>query len=139
MINDIYRYIKTVFEGNKFLNDTGSEYVLVSQKAYKGKLGDDNKVILPPGVKLTLQIIIDNSAPIVSKDDGRIKENNVLNTFEVDVPGVTYPLDAKKGDHIHLGGYLEEYSYYINNKELIFRCSKVEVAKNNAARPNNHD
>lgn len=37
MLNNVYRYVKNVIEIEKFLEDTGNRYLLISQRYFKGK------------------------------------------------------------------------------------------------------
>ncbi len=126
MIKNSNRYVKQVIDIDKFLNDTDNCYLLVSQRPYKGKLDDTGKVILPTGATATLQIINDHSEPIKDKD-GRIVDDNSMETFEATIVGCDYPLPFKKGSRVRLGGFLPESSYYINFS-LILRFSEIVAA-----------
>ena len=78
MIKNSYRYIKSVIDIDKFFADTGNMYVLVGQRAYKGKTDDKGNVLIDSGVTVTLQIVEDCSEPVydkmgVEKEDNRRK------------------------------------------------------------------
>lgn len=45
---------------------------------------------------MKLQILKDMSKPLVDKETGEIKEDNVYETFDVTIVGATYPLPIKK-------------------------------------------
>lgn len=114
MIKHGSRYTRTIVEGDKFLEDTGNEYMLISQRKYKGKTDRDGNPVLEPGVTVTLQIMRDTSQPIVDKETGLILDDNALETFEATIVDCPYPLPYKKGDRVSLHGFLTEHSYYIN-------------------------
>lgn len=110
MIRNGNRYTKMIILVNKLLEDTGNCYRVVGQRAYKGK----PEANLDPGTTFTLQIIEDNSEPIIDKKTGLPKDNNVFETFDVTVVGCKYPAPFAKGDYVSLGGFVEEASYYID-------------------------
>lgn len=112
MIKNGYRYIKTIIDIEKFLSDTSNMYMLVGQRPYKGKMDDKGNVLIDTGVTVTLQIIDDNSEPIVKA--GVTQEDNRLENFEVTIVGANYPLDLKKGDCVYLEDFKSDISYYIN-------------------------
>ncbi len=124
MIKNNHRYIKTIVNGEEFLNDTRNKYRVVGQREYKGK-PDKN---IPAGATVTLQIIEDHSEPIIDKATGRIKDNNVFETFDATIIGVTYPLPFNKGDYVALEDFKEEISYYINFN-LILRFGGIKLLK----------
>ena len=124
MIKNNHRYIKTIVNGKEFLNDTGNKYRFVGQREYKGK-PDKN---IPAGATVTLQIIEDHSEPVIDKATGRVKDNNVLETFDATIVGATYPLSFNKGDYVVLEDFKEEISYYINFN-LILRFGGIKLLK----------
>lgn len=124
MIKDSYRYSTTTINGKKFMNDTGNKYRLVGQREFKGK-PDKN---IPAGVIVTLQIIEDNSEPVIDKATGRVKDNNVFETFDATIVGVAYPLSLNKGDYVALEDFKEDISYYINFN-LILRFGGIKLLK----------
>lgn len=120
-IQEGYRYTKTIVEWDKFAKDTCNQYRFVSQKRYKGKPESG----LAAGATVTLQIVQDNSAPVIDKETGRPKENNVLETFNATIIGVNYPLPLSKGDFVALDGFLVEKSFYIDF-DFILRFTTIK-------------
>ena len=114
MIKNAYLYAKTEVLGEKFLKDTKNKYLLIGQSPFKGKIDESGEVILPEGVKVRLQIIEDQSEPVYDKHTGDVKDNNALETFEATIIGKNYPLPFGKGTMVSLGGFLPDYSYYID-------------------------
>lgn len=125
-IQNAYRYSVTKINIDQFFRDTLNEYLVVSQRPYRGKTDLDGKIIIEPGANITLQVITDISEPVIDKKTGEIKENNELETFEVTIEGCQYPLPLKKGDKVSLGDFDEENSYYINYN-LILRFRKIKL------------
>lgn len=124
MIKNVYRYVHTVVDGEKFLEDTGNKYMLVSQSPYKGKMDETGETILPPGVKVRLQIQEDFSEPVVDKKTGEKMEDNRFENFDVTIIGCSYPLPFSKGDMVTLGEFLPQYSFYIDYN-CILRFGKI--------------
>lgn len=106
-INNAYRYSKTIVLGDKLLHDTKNRYMFVKQSEYKGNPDKG----LAPGVNLELQVLEDISEPIIDKNTGLEKDNNVLENFSVQIVGAKYPLPLKKGDYISLEDFMEEASF----------------------------
>ena len=125
MIKNGYRYIRQLIDIDMFLNDTGNQYLMVSQRPDKGKMNEEGVIIRPAGVKMKLQILKDMSKPLVDKETGEIKEDNVYETFDVTIVGATYPLPIKKGSIVALKDFLPEYSYYIEYN-FILRFGSIE-------------
>ena len=109
MIKNSHRYIRNLVNGQKLMKDTGNKYRFVGQREYKGK-PDKN---IPAGATVTLQII---------------EDNNVFETFDATIIGVTYPLPFNKGDYVALEDFKEEISYYINFN-LILRFGGIKLLK----------
>lgn len=124
MIKNVYRYVHTIVDGEKFLEDTGNKYMLVSQSPYKGKTDESGETILPSGVKVRLQILEDFSEPIIDRKTGEQMEDNRWENFDVTIVGCSYPLPFKKGDMVALGTFLPEYSFYIDYN-CILRFGKI--------------
>lgn len=120
-LRNAHTMVKTVVEGNKLLEMFGNKFTVVSQKQYKGKPEKG----LEPGTTFVLQILEDHSEPVIDKATGLVLDNNVMETFEVTVPGCAYPSEFKKGDLVSLGGFMEEASYYINYS-LILRFKSIK-------------
>lgn len=114
MINNAFRYVKTEVLGEKLVEDTGNHYVLIGQSPFRGKTDENGKTILQEGAKVRLQIMEDKSDPILDKQTGEAKENNILETFEATIVGVSYPLPFAKGTVVSLGNFLADNSYYID-------------------------
>ena len=74
MIKNAFRYVHTEVLGEKFLNDTGNKYLLIGQSPFKGKVDELGETILPEGVKVRLQIMEDNSEPVINKQTGERKK-----------------------------------------------------------------
>lgn len=87
MIKNVYRYVHTVIDANKFLEDTGNKYMLVSQSPYRGKSDEAGETILPAGVKVRLQIQEDFSDPVVDRKTGEPMEDNRYENFDVTIVG----------------------------------------------------
>jgi len=108
-IQNGYRYTRTVVDGVRMLNDFDNRFRFVSQKPFKAKPEKG----LEAGTTVTLQILADKSAPIHDKD-GRVKENNVFQTFDAMIVGAKYPLPLVKGDFVTLGDFMQDESYFID-------------------------
>lgn len=121
-INNGYRYVENRVRGDLILEHIGRNLRLVSQRPYKGKPEDG----LKPGATCVFQINEDNSPPIIDKETGLPKDNNVLETFTATIVGCDYPLPFKKGDYVELGGFMPEASYYIDYN-FILRFSKIKA------------
>ena len=124
MFQNAYRYVENRVKGEAMLKDFGNEFVFVSQRAYKGK----PEAGLKPGATIVLQITQDLAEPVIDKETGLAKDNNVLNTFEVTIPSVDFPLSFVKGDRVSLGGFMPDHSYYINFS-FILRFSEIKTFK----------
>lgn len=120
-IQDGYRYTKTVVNADQMLKDFSNQFRFVSQKKYNGNPDKG----LAAGATVTLQIIHDNSAPVIDKKTGQPKENNVFQTFDATIVGMSYPLPISKGDFVSLGGFLPDKSYYIDFN-FILRFSTIK-------------
>lgn len=131
MIKHSNRYAVTRVKGNDLLKDTGNQYRFVSQRAYKGKPEKN----IPAGVTVTLQILKDDSEPIIDKETGCELDNNFLETFEATIVGESYPLPFHKGDYVALEDFKEEISYYINFN-LILRFGGIKLLKAMKAQQN---
>lgn len=128
MLNNGYRYVKMCIEIEKFLKDTGNKYRLISQRYFKGKIKENGEIVIPEGVTLGLQILEDNSEPVIDKNTGEQKPDNVLETFEVTIVGAQYPLPIKKWSMVRLYDFMPEVSFYINYN-FILRFGRVEEIK----------
>ena len=77
---------------------------------------------------LTLLITHDDMNYGVDKN-GRKRENNILNTFDVTILNGKTELPFKKGDKVSLAGFIPEKSYVIGF-DLILRFSDIRKAGN---------
>lgn len=109
------KYITTLINADEMLKDFGNDFLVVSVREYKGKPEKG----LPSGASFTLQVLHDAS-PVEAG-----KENNLMEQFEVTVPGAKYPSDIKRGDHVRLGKFMPEASYYIKYS-LILRFGEIQ-------------
>ena len=116
-----WAYTQTQFNDGKFSKATRNEYQLVSQKPYQSKKNPDDK-----GVTLNLLIIHDDMDYGVDKN-GRKRDNNVLNTFEVTVLNGQSEVPFKKGEKVSLVGFIPEKSYVIGF-DLLLRFRDVKKA-----------
>jgi len=97
------KYQETRVLGDKFTQDTGNEYRVVTQRPYK-----DKKNRLPDGILMTLQITKDLNQYQNGEDD------MTLGTFDVTVLCGTHDKGLKKGDLVSLHGFREDVSYHID-------------------------
>lgn len=100
-MRNIFKYFKTVILIDQFSRDTKNDYLLISQRPYRGKTDADSNIILESGATVSLQIMHDISDPIVNKKTGKFWK---------------------------IGDFLQNYSYYIDGK-LYLRFSKIEQIK----------
>lgn len=128
MLNNGYRYVRNIIDIDKLLKDTGNKYLLISQRGFKGKRNENGEIVIPEGTTLGLQILEDHSEPVIDKNTGEPKPDNVFETFEVTIVGVQYPLPIKKGSLVHLYDFMPEFSFYINYN-FVLRFGRVEEIK----------
>ncbi len=121
MIQNSWAYTQTQFMMEKYLKVTRNEFQLVSQKPYQSKKNPDDK-----GVSLTLLIIHDDMDYGVDKN-GRKRDNNVLNTFDVTILNGQSEVPFKKGDKVSLVDFIPEKSYVIGF-DLLLRFRDVRKA-----------
>lgn len=123
-IQNSWVYTQTQLDVKKFLEAMGNEFQFVSQKPYQSKKNPDDK-----GVTLTLLITHDSMDYGVDKN-GRKRDNNVLNTFDVTILNGQSEVPFKKGEKVSLVGFIPEKSYVIGFDLLLrFRdVKKVEVS-----------
>lgn len=124
MLN-ISKYTKTVIDWPTMNRDFGGVYRLVSQRPYKGK----PEAGLAPGATVTLQVIEDKADPVIDKSTGKPKDDNVFETFEATIVGLSYPAPFEKGDYVALDGFMPEASYYIDFTPILrFQSLKAAAA-----------
>lgn len=120
-------FTKQMIDYDKLLKATRNTYQVVSQKPYQSKKIADDK-----GTILTLLVLYDDTDYGVDKN-GRKRDNNVLNTFDVTIlNGQTY-LPLKKGEKVSLGRFLPEKSYVIGF-DLLLRFADVRKVGGTDAR-----
>jgi hypothetical protein len=119
MIQNAWVYTSQIFDSQKFLEGTGNNFTVVSQRPFKSKKHPEDS-----GVTLTLLINEDHTDYGVDKKTGLQREDNRLNTFDATILNGKDHLDIKKGDVVSLGDYLPEKSYVIGF-DLILRYGKV--------------
>ena len=112
---NINRYVETRINADQMLKDMGNEFMFLEQIKYKGKPEKN----VPEGITVTLQVLHDSSTPQIDKQTGKPKANNVFENFEVTIPGCDYPAPLEKGDHVALGKFLPEISYYIKYTPIL--------------------
>ena len=120
-IQNSWVFTSTKFEAVKFLEATGNVYQLVSQRPFCSKKNPDEK-----GVLVTLLITHDDTDYGVDKQ-GKKRDNNVLNTFDVTILCGETSLPLRKGEKVSLGNYLPEKSYVIGF-DLILRFDSIRKA-----------
>lgn len=122
-IQHSWKYTPTVFDHEGFLKATRNLFQVVSQKPFQSKKNPEDK-----GTMLTLLITHDDMNYGVDKN-GRKRENNILNTFDVTILNGKTELPFKKGDKVSLAGFIPEKSYVIGF-DLILRFSDIRKAGN---------
>lgn len=115
------RFVITTVDGDTIKNKLLTHARFVNQKPYKGNPTKG----LAPGVNVTLQITEDNTAPIIDRETGEVKNNSVFETVDVTIVGVSYPLPIAKGDYVEVGKFIPESSYYIDYN-LILRYDGIK-------------
>lgn len=120
-IQNSWVYTRTEFDAVKFLKATGNVYQLVSQRPFCSKKNPDEK-----GVLVTLLITHDDTDYGVDKQ-GKNRDNNVLNTFDVTILNGESSLPFRKGEKVSLGNYLPEKSYVIGF-DLVLRFDSIRKA-----------
>lgn len=123
MIQNSWKFTQTMFDAGLFLKVTGNEFQFVSAKPYQSKKNPEDK-----GTTLTLLITHDNMDYGVDKN-GRKRDNNVLNTFDVTILNGQSEVPFKKGDKVSLVGFIPEKSYVIGF-DLLLRFRDVKKAGN---------
>ena len=98
---------------------TRNLYQFVSQKPFRSKKNPEEK-----GVTATLLIIHDDKDYGVDKQ-GKKRDNNVLQTFDVTILNGETTLPLKKGEKVSLGNFLPEKSYVIGF-DLILRYDSIK-------------
>lgn len=122
MINT-WVYTKQVIDWEKIQKATRNIYQYVAQKPFASKKHPEDI-----GVTLTLLILFDDMDYGEDKN-GRKRDNNVYNTFDVTILNGQSFLSIKKGEKVSLIGFLPEKSYAIGFDLLLrFRdIKKIEV------------
>lgn len=114
------KYIRTVIDAEQMLKDFDNVFMVVSIRPYQGKPEQN----LAPGATFTLQVMKDNSEVQIDKKTNLPMENNLMEQFQVTIPGQPCPSDIKRGDYVRLGKFMPEVSYFINYS-LILRFGEI--------------
>lgn len=120
-IQNSWKYTQTTFKIEDFLKATRNEFQFVSQKPYQSKKNPENV-----GTNVTLLITHDDMDYGVDKN-GRKRENNVLNTFDVTILNGQTTLPFKKGEKVSLGKFIPEKSYVIGF-DVLLRFADIKKA-----------
>lgn len=120
-IQNSWKYTQTTFKIEDFLKATRNEFQFVSQKPYQSKKTPENV-----GTNVTLLITHDDMDYGVDKN-GRKRENNVLNTFDVTILNGQTTLPFKKGEKVSLGKFIPEKSYVIGF-DVLLRFADIKKA-----------
>lgn len=124
-IQNSWVFTQTLFNAESFLKATRNIFQFVSCKPYQSKKNPNEK-----GVTLTLLVIHDDKDYGVDKN-GRKRDNNVLNTFDVTILNGQSEVPFKKGDKVSLVGFMPDKSYVIGFDLLLrFRDVKKVVDSN---------
>ena len=118
-IQNSWVYTQNQFDAEKFLKATRNIFQFVTQKPYQSKKNPDDK-----GTTLTLLIPYDDMDYGVDKN-GRKRDNNVLNTFDVTILNGQSELPFRKGEKVSLVGFISEKSYVIGF-DLLLRFRDVK-------------
>lgn len=86
-------YTRTVIDWDKMAEALHNQFRVVSSRLYADKKG-----ILPEGVTLTLTVLKDDFDYGIDKKNGKPRENNLYQNFDVTVLNRNH--DFKKGDVI---------------------------------------
>ena len=122
-IQNSWVYTQTRFDAEKFLKATRNIFMFVSAKPYQSKKNPEDK-----GTTATLSIIHDDMDYGVDKN-GRRRDNNVLNTFDVTILNGKSEVPFKKGDKVSLAGFIPEKSYVIGF-DVLLRFRDIKKAGN---------
>ena len=120
MIDNVYRFIATIFKDDIFKQATHNQYYCVAVKPYHNKEGK-----LPDGFRLTLRIIKDDFDYGKDKDGNEILNNEGQN-FDCTV--LSTDVQPKRGDIVALGELDSENTFYINYN-LILRYKSCKILK----------
>lgn len=115
------RFTETIVKGEEFKAQLLKNARLVSQKPYKGNPAKG----LAPGAVVTLQVTEDHSEPVVNRETGDVMPDATLETVDVTIVGVPYPLPIAKGDYVEVGKFIPEASYFIDFN-LILRYDGIK-------------
>lgn len=112
-IQNSWKYTKTLFDVEAFLKATKNMFQFVSSKPYQSKKNPEDK-----GVTLTLLIIHDDMDYGIDKN-GRKRESNLLQTFDVTILNGQSEVPFQKSDKVSLIGFIPEKSYVIGFDVLL--------------------
>ena len=120
MLMNTWAFTKTVIEIDKFLQNTGNHFRVVTQRPYR-----DRKGSLPDGVTLTLMVLEDKTDYGLDKETGEPRDNNVFQTFDVTICCGNNRPDLKKGDVVSLKGFMPDNSFAFDYN-MILRFKEVQ-------------
>lgn len=118
-IQNSWKFTETRFDAERFLKATKNTFQFVSAKPYQSKKNSEDK-----GTTLTLLVMYDDTGYGMDKN-GRKRDNNVLNTFDVTILNGQSEVPFKKGDKVSLVGFIAEKSYVIGF-DLLLRFKEVK-------------
>lgn len=120
-------YTRTVIDWDKMAEALHNQFRVVSSRLYADKKG-----ILPEGVTLTLTVLKDDFDYGIDKKNGKPRENNLYQNFDVTVLNRNH--DFKKGDVIRLIGFDAENSFAIGY-DLLMRFKDAELIQQQGVKP----
>lgn len=123
-LQNTFAFTKTIIDIDKFLKNSGNSYRYVSQRPYQSKRDPNLK-----GVNVTLLVLQDATDYGVDKN-GRQRETNTYNSFDVTILNGESYLNLQKGDAVSLIGFIEESSFAIGF-DLILRFKDIKKIDNN--------
>ena len=122
-LQNTFAFTKTIIDINNFLKNTGNQFRYVSQRPYQSKQDPAKR-----GVSVTL-LVIQDSTDYGEDKNGRKRETNTFNSFDVTILNGESYLDLKKGDVVSLIGFIEENSFAIGF-DLILRFKNIKKLDN---------
>lgn len=123
MLKNTFIFTKTIINGEELKKNFGNEFLFVSRRPYSDKKG-----VLPNGFQATLQVLKDSNDYGVDKN-GNVRDNNLLETFEVTILDGTDGTQFSKGQKVKLGKFNSDASFAIGF-DLIMRFDSMEAFKN---------
>ena len=121
MLTNTFKFTKTIVKGQELIDAMHNQFRVVASRDYTDKKG-----ILPDGRCLTLQVLYDDTDYGVDKKTGKLRDNNVYQTFDVTV--LNRNENFEKGDIVALYDFDEENSFAFDFTLILrFRdCKKIQ-------------